>query len=41
MADIKILLDKCVGCRMCIGACPFNAIKVSEKKAAIQDNCTL
>lgn len=41
MADIKILLDKCVGCRMCIGACPFNAIKVVEKKAAIQDNCTL
>lgn len=41
MADIKILLDKCVGCRMCIGACPFNAIKVNEKKAVIQDNCTL
>lgn len=41
MADIKILLDKCVGCRMCIGACPFNAIKVVERKAAIQGNCTL
>ncbi len=41
MASIKILLDKCVGCRLCIGACPFNAIKVTEKKAAIQENCTL
>ncbi len=41
MADIKILLDKCVGCRLCVGACPFNAIKVAEKKARILDNCTL
>ena len=41
MANIKILLDKCYGCRMCIGGCPFNAIKVVEKKAVIQENCTL
>ena len=41
MANIKILLDKCIGCRMCIGGCPFNAIKVVEKKAVIQENCTL
>ena len=41
MASIKILLDKCIGCRLCIGACPFNAIKVTDKKAAIQENCTL
>lgn len=41
MANIKILLDKCIGCRMCIGGCPFNAIKVADKKAAIQENCTL
>lgn len=26
---------------MCIGGCPFNAIKIVEKKAVIQDNCTL
>jgi len=41
MANIKILLDKCVGCKMCVGGCPFNAIMVVEKKAVILDNCTL
>lgn len=41
MANIKILMDKCVGCKLCIGGCPFNAIKVEEKKARIMDNCTL
>lgn len=40
MASIKILLDKCVGCKLCIGGCPFGAIKVEEKKAKILDNCT-
>jgi electron transfer flavoprotein alpha subunit len=41
MAKIEILLDKCVGCKLCIGGCPFNAIKVEDKKAVILDNCTL
>lgn len=41
MANIKILLDKCYGCKICMGGCPFNAIKIVEKKAVIQDNCTL
>lgn len=41
MANIRILSDKCIGCRMCIGGCPFNAIKVTDKKAAILENCTL
>lgn len=41
MASINILLDKCIGCKLCVGACPFNAIKVEEKKAKILDNCTL
>ncbi len=40
MAEIKVLNDKCVGCKLCIGSCPFNAIKVVEKKAIILDNCT-
>jgi electron transfer flavoprotein alpha subunit len=41
MADIKIIIEKCKGCKLCIGACPFDAIKVEDKKAIILDNCTL
>jgi electron transfer flavoprotein alpha subunit len=41
MASINILLEKCIGCKQCVGACPFGAIKVEEKKAQILDNCTL
>ncbi|NLO39050.1 MAG: electron transfer flavoprotein subunit alpha [Ruminiclostridium sp.] len=38
---INILIEKCVGCKLCISTCPFDAIKVTNRKAAIQDNCTL
>jgi len=41
MADIKIILDKCTGCKLCINGCPFNAIVVEDKKARILDTCTL
>ncbi len=41
MANIQIILEKCIGCKLCIGACPFGAIKVENKKAQILDNCTL
>jgi electron transfer flavoprotein alpha subunit len=41
MADIKILSDKCIGCKLCIKACPFGAIVVEDKKARILDTCTL
>lgn len=41
MPGIKILEDKCRGCRLCIAACPFSAIEVIEKKAKILENCTL
>lgn len=41
MAEIKILIDNCRGCKLCISACPFNAIKMEGKVACILDNCTL
>lgn len=41
MASISILKEKCTGCKLCIGGCPFNAIKVEDKKALILENCTL
>ena len=41
MADIKILSEKCMGCGLCVKACPFGAIEVEEKKARILANCTL
>lgn len=41
MAGIKIIREKCVGCKICAGACPFGAIEVTDKKAVINQKCTL
>ena len=39
---IKVILQKCTGCKLCIKACPFSAITVKDKKAIIDyDKCTL
>jgi len=37
---IKILQDECVGCTLCVGACPFDAIDMIDSKAVMNDNCT-
>jgi len=40
--SIKIINEKCVGCKLCINSCPFSAIEVVDKKAVIDlDKCTL
>ena len=40
--SIRILTDKCVGCQLCVKACPFAAISMVDEKAVIDlDKCTL
>jgi electron transfer flavoprotein alpha subunit len=39
---IKVINDKCIGCKLCIPACPLGAIKVENRKAIIDmDKCNL
>ena len=41
-SKIKILLEKCTGCTLCVRVCPFGAIKVENKKALIDlSKCNL
>ncbi|MCU0652288.1 MAG: electron transfer flavoprotein subunit alpha [Candidatus Omnitrophica bacterium] len=39
---IQIIIEKCTGCTLCVKACPFDAIRVMDKKAVIDLNkCNL
>jgi len=39
---IQIIVEKCTGCTLCVKVCPFDAIRIIEKKAVIDLNkCTL
>jgi len=40
--SIQIIIEKCTGCTLCVKACPFDAIRIMDKKAVIDLNkCNL
>ena len=41
MASIEVRKDTCVGCGVCVPACPFGAISMVDSLAVISDECTL
>jgi len=42
MASIKVHLEKCTGCTLCVKACAFGAIHMADRKAVIDmARCTL
>lgn len=40
--SIKVINEKCTGCKLCVKTCPFTAIQIVNKKAVIDlDKCNL
>lgn len=40
--SIQVIVEKCTGCSVCLKVCPFDAIRMMDKKAVIDLNkCTL
>ncbi len=41
METIKILLDKCSGCGLCLKVCAYDALDLVDKKVYINERCTI
>jgi len=41
VATLKLDIEKCVGCGLCVTVCPHNVFAIENKKAIIvnKDNC--
>ena len=37
---VRINEEKCKGCKLCVAACPYAAIRVEDKMAYLTDECT-
>ncbi len=37
---LKIIIEKCVGCELCISSCPFDALEMVDDKAVVLESCT-
>jgi electron transfer flavoprotein alpha subunit len=38
---IQIIVDKCVGCGLCLKVCAYDAVSLVEKKAVLNERCTI
>ena len=38
---IRIIIEKCTGCKLCEKVCPYDAIHMIDKKAVVDEKCTL
>ena len=38
---IQIIVDKCVGCGLCIKVCAYDALSLVDKKAVLNERCTI
>jgi len=41
MMPIEVIREKCVGCKLCLKSCPFDAIEMVDNIAVINEKCTL